>query len=244
VETTKKYYESDSKTVDKSAKWEQHPLEPRNEEEAKQFQAENLLLASRSGQVSRAISRVGSRIMSRRSSVQSSAMASRRQSVSSLYQASEATPPGGNQTLDNIRRVTDARDSFLNYRYRDENGDMIMVNLYDISDTDPADILGDDVVDVYDDEQEPQQQHFSAEELVKMVDPEEVEEFRMRRMMEEVMRQQEQLLQGESPDAEEDDHAGGQQQQQQQQEGAAAMGGEDIRSDPESEWDLHQNVRC
>ena len=75
--------------------------------------------------------------------------------MSSLYQASEATPPGGNQTLDNIRRVTDARDSFLNYRYRDENGDMIMVNLYDISDTDPADILGDDVVDVYDDEQVP-----------------------------------------------------------------------------------------
>ena len=36
---------------------------------------------------------------------------------------------------------------------RDENGDMIMVNLYDISDTDPVDILGDDVVDVYDDEQ-------------------------------------------------------------------------------------------
>ena len=79
----------------------------------------------------------------------------RRQSVSSLYQASEVTPPGGNQTLDNIRRVTDARDSFLNYRYRDENGDMIMVNLYDICDTDPADILGDDVVDVYDDEQVP-----------------------------------------------------------------------------------------
>ena len=47
--------------------------------------------------------------------------------MSSLYQASESTPPGGNQTLDNIRRVTDARDSFLNYRYKDENGDMIMV---------------------------------------------------------------------------------------------------------------------
>ena len=27
--------------------------------------------------------------------------------------------------------------------------------MYDISDTDPADILGDDVVDVYDDEQVP-----------------------------------------------------------------------------------------
>ena len=54
-----------------------HHLEPRSEEEAKQFQAENLLLASRSGQVSRAISRVGSRIMSRRSSVQSSAQISR-----------------------------------------------------------------------------------------------------------------------------------------------------------------------
>ena len=166
--------------------------------------------------------------------------------MSSLYQASEATPPGGNQTLDNIRRVTDARDSFLNYRYRDENGDMIMVNLYDISDTDPADILGDDVVDVYDDEQEPQQQHFSAEELAKMVDPDEVEEFRMRRMMEEVMLQQEQhlLLQGESPDAEGDDDAAG--GQQQHQEGAFAAspggGGEDIRSDPECEWDLHQNV--
>ena len=48
--------------------------------------------------------------------------------MSSLYQASESTPPGGNQTLDNIRRVTDARDSFLNYHYKDENGDMIMVS--------------------------------------------------------------------------------------------------------------------
>jgi len=218
-------------------------LEPRTEEEQKQFQAENLLLASRSGQVSRAISRVGSRIMSRRTSVQSSAMTSRRQSVSSLYQASESTPPGGNQTLDNIRRVTDARDSFLNYRYRDENGDMIMVNLYDISDTDPADILGDDVVDVYDDDQEShEQQHFNAEELVKMVDPEEVEEFRMRRMMEEMVHQQEQLLQGHRPD----DDASGQQQQQQQAAGGGSRGGggaEDVRSDPESEWDLHQNVR-
>ena len=50
--------------------------------------------------------------------------------------------------------------------------------MYDISDTDPADILGDDVVDVYDDEHEPHQQHFSAEELAKMINPEEVEEFR------------------------------------------------------------------
>ena len=72
--------------------------------------------------------------------------------------------------------------------------------MYDISDTDPADILGDDVVDVYDDDQEShEQQHFNAEELVKMVDPEEVEEFRMRRMMEEMVHQQEQLLQGHRP---------------------------------------------
>ena len=117
--------------------------------------------------------------------------------------------------------------------------------MYDISDTDPADILGDDVVDIYDDEPE-QQRHFSAEELAKMVDPEEVEEFRMRRMMEEMMQQQEQLLLqgGESPEAEGEDGVGG---QHQDTEGAAAAagglgGGEDIRSDPESEWDLHRSV--
>ena len=116
--------------------------------------------------------------------------------------------------------------------------------MYDISDTDPADILGDDVVDIYDEEPQ-QQRHFSAEELAKMVDPEEVEEFRMRRMMEEMMQQQEQLLMqgGESPDdAEGEDGAGG---TCQDTEGAAAeggLGGEDIRSDPESEWDLHQSV--
>ena len=117
------------------------------------------------------------------------------------------------------------------------------VNLYDISDTDPADILGDDVVDIYDDEPQ-QHRHFSAEELAKMVDPEEVEEFRMRRMMEEMMQQQEQLLLqgGESPEAEGEDGAGGHQRDTEGEAAGGGLGGEDIRSDPECEWDLHQSV--
>ena len=76
-------------------------------------------------------------------------------------------------------------------------------------------------------EQPEQQQHFSAEELAKMVDPEEVEEHRMRRMMEEVMAAQEQHQR------EDLDHEIGLRQ---------AAGAEDIRSDPESEWDLHPSV--
>ena len=76
-------------------------------------------------------------------------------------------------------------------------------------------------------QQPEQQQHFSAEELAKMVDPEEVEEHRMRRMMEEVMAAQEQHQK------EDRDHELGLQR---------AAGGEDIRSDPESEWDLHPSV--
>jgi hypothetical protein len=94
----------------------------------------------------------------------------RRQSVSSLFTNESA----GNETLDNIRRVTERTDSFLNYYYKDESGDLIMVNLYDISDTDPADILGDDVL-----EDDIMQQQFREEDLAA-IDPNEVERYRMR----------------------------------------------------------------
>ncbi len=125
--------------------------------------------------MSRAVSRIGSRIVSRRSSVQSSAQlslaGSRRQSFSSLH----TNESMGNETLENIRRVTERTDAFLNYYYKDESGDLIMVNLYDISDTDPADILGDDVFH----DAEVVQQHVREEDLAA-IDPNEVERYRMR----------------------------------------------------------------
>ena len=47
---------------------------------------------------------------------------------------------------DNIRRVAEERESFLGYYYRNEDGDLVLVNLYDIQDTEPSEILGRDII--------------------------------------------------------------------------------------------------
>jgi hypothetical protein len=55
----------------------------------------------------------------------------------------------GNQapeTLENILRVTRTQESVLNAYYTDANGEVVTMTLYDISETDPTDILGDDVL--------------------------------------------------------------------------------------------------
>lgn len=50
------------------------------------------------------------------------------------------------ETLENILRVTRTQDSVLNAYYTDANGEVVTMTLYDISETDPTDILGDDVL--------------------------------------------------------------------------------------------------
>jgi hypothetical protein len=50
------------------------------------------------------------------------------------------------ETLENILRVTRTQESVLNAYYTDKNGEVVTLTLYDISETDPTDILGDDVL--------------------------------------------------------------------------------------------------
>ena len=50
------------------------------------------------------------------------------------------------ETLENILRVTRTQESVLNAYYTDTNGEVVTMTLYDISETDPTDILGDDVL--------------------------------------------------------------------------------------------------
>lgn len=52
----------------------------------------------------------------------------------------------GGETLGNIRRVTESRESVLGYSYRNDAGELVLVNIYDISDTDPVEIIGDDIL--------------------------------------------------------------------------------------------------
>ncbi|XP_059080017.1 uncharacterized protein LOC131878136 [Tigriopus californicus] len=121
--------------------------DPTTDEEARQLQADNLLNATRSENISRSVSRLGSRIASKRNSLQSSRQhsrtGSRRGSITTSRQTSESE---GGETLENIRRVTERQNSVLGYYYRNDKGDLVMVNIYDISNTDPADILGNDIL--------------------------------------------------------------------------------------------------
>jgi len=49
------------------------------------------------------------------------------------------------ETLENILRVTRLQESVLNAYYTDNNGEVVTMTLYDITETDPTEILGDDV---------------------------------------------------------------------------------------------------
>ena len=82
------------------------------------------------------------------------------------------TDGGGSETIDNIRRVTESQDACLGYYYTNEQGDVVTVNLYDISHTDPADILGSDIFD--EDHSEPNA--LTGSRLLGEVDPRDVED--------------------------------------------------------------------
>lgn len=116
--------------------------EPTNKEEACRMQLNNLDTAAHSRlasivpsvSTSLATSRITSLAASRRGSAQTS----RRNSFSMETQTPE--------TLENILRVTRTQESVLNAYYTDTNGEVVTMTLYDISETDPTDILGDDVL--------------------------------------------------------------------------------------------------
>ena len=149
---------------------------PSSHSDAMRLQAENLEQAAQSRVASRINSRIHSRVTSRitsrassliASAIQSrrasrplstrgSTSASRRGSIgpgflnASSSRASESSP----ETLENLIRVTQNQESIFQTYYTNNDGELVTLSLYDISTTDPADILGNDIIAQHDHDEE------------------------------------------------------------------------------------------
>ena len=136
---------------------------PSTHTDAMRLQAENLEQAAQSRVASRvtsiAPSLIASAIQSRRASRPMSGRASfnpsRRGSIAPHFlQIPVQAPPqsdpesseGSPETLENLIRVTQNQESIIQTYYTNDNGEVVTLSLYDISSTDPADILGNDVI--------------------------------------------------------------------------------------------------
>ena len=51
---------------------------------------------------------------------------------------------GGSETLSNILTIAEQQEAALSYYYTNEDGDIVTCSVYDVSNTDPADIVGDE----------------------------------------------------------------------------------------------------
>jgi len=145
---------------------------PSTHKDAMRLQAENLEEAVHSNVASRVTSRINSiapsliasAIQSRRGSIRQSCMASatasRRGSLGPasftnlpiLGQASntealrEESGENSPETLENLVRVTQNQESIFQAYYTNDDGEVVTMSVYDISTTDPADILGNDII--------------------------------------------------------------------------------------------------
>ena len=61
----------------------------------------------------------------------------------SIHSEADSCP----ETLENLIRVTQQEKSVIQTYYTDDNGDVITLSVYDISETDPSDILGQDILE-------------------------------------------------------------------------------------------------
>ena len=62
-------------------------------------------------------------------------------------QSIHSEPDSCPETLENLIRVTQQEKSVIQTYYTDDNGDVITLSVYDISETDPSDILGQDILE-------------------------------------------------------------------------------------------------
>ncbi len=53
---------------------------------------------------------------------------------------------GNGGTLNNILNITESQDAILSYCFHDEDGRIVTRSIFNISDTDPVDIVGQEVV--------------------------------------------------------------------------------------------------
>merc|ERR1712193_66136 len=53
---------------------------------------------------------------------------------------------GSPETLENLVRVTQNQESIFQAYYTNDEGEVVTMSVYDISTTDPADILGNDII--------------------------------------------------------------------------------------------------
>ena len=92
--------------------------------------------------------------LSRRNSITGSRESLLNSAASMASLAASGCGAAGGETLGNIRRVTETHESVLGYSYRNDAGELVLVNIYDISDTDPVEIIGDDILMAQDEDDE------------------------------------------------------------------------------------------
>ena len=146
---------------------------PSTHTDAMRLQAENLEEAVHSNVASRVTSRINSiapsliasAIQSRRGSIKQSCFGStstsRRGSLGPAAFMNLPPPPGhfsnnennaaletesSPETLENLVRVTQNQESIFQAYYTNDEGEVVTMSVYDISQTDPADILGNDII--------------------------------------------------------------------------------------------------
>jgi len=141
------------------------PQLPHDRMSAVKFQHENMSAAVRDGrQSSSNHSRVVSRGVSAAPSLLGSRMGSRCNSMSSLYEVDGPLP----DTIGQIQAVTEQQEAVISYYYTGEDNQVKLMEIFDVSETDPSLLVGDQLGVNYDLDQVIRPQAFSCDNLLAL----------------------------------------------------------------------------
>ena len=121
------------------------PKMPMDRVSAIRFQHENMAAAVTSAVQSRVHSNVHSRPMSTSASL----MGSRCNSMSSLYETDGPLP----DTIGQIQQVTEHQDAVMSFYYTGQDNKLKLMEIFDVTQTDPSLLVGDDLGVNYSQEQ-------------------------------------------------------------------------------------------
>ena len=142
------------------------PQLPHDRMSAVKFQHENMSAAVTNGRQSSSSthSRVVSRGVSAAPSLLGSRMGSRCNSMSSLYEVDGPLP----DTIGQIQAVTEQQEAVISYYYTGEDNQVKLMEIYDVSETDPALLVGDQLGVNYDLDQVIRPNAFSCDNLLAL----------------------------------------------------------------------------
>ena len=142
------------------------PQLPHDRVSAVKFQHENMSAAVTNGRQSSSSthSRVVSRGVSAAPSLLGSRMGSRCNSMSSLYEVDGPLP----DTIGQIQAVTEQQEAVISYYYTGEDNQVKLMEIFDVSETDPSLLVGDQLGVNYDLEQVIRPNAFSCDNLLAL----------------------------------------------------------------------------